>query len=265
MTDDLLTTEEFYVRVAAYMQRVDPHWAEDRWRAQMAHEQQLLRDVLGEGQGRRVLDCACGDGAQVIPLATMGWQVTATDVTEPSLEITRRRARQHGVAIDSQVCDMRQLGERFPAAFDWVISCMALDNLTSDDDIQQAVAAMQAVLKPGGRCYIRLRDLEHLVAVRPRYDFREERPVPGGRVIRLEDWDYARAPELVNVWVFLHEDSRKTGYRWETSIFRYRRRVLGKRELARYLHRAGFEHVAFLPQPSPWAPYEVVATTAGAS
>jgi hypothetical protein len=33
----------------------------------------------------------------------------------------------------------------------------------------------------------------------------------------------------------------------------------GKAELELLLHRAGFDRVRFLPQPSPWDPYEVLA------
>ena len=114
-------------------------------------------------------------------------------------------------------------------------------------------------LKPSGRCYLRLRDFDHLMSVKPRYDFRSERGVPHGRLIRLEDWDYESATHVVNLWVFLHEDARKSGYRWETTTFAYRRRALRKSELSRFLREAGFPEVAFLPQESPWAPYEVIA------
>ena len=262
MTNQVLTAQEFYTSVALYMEQVDPQWAEGRWQAEVAREQHRLRAILGEAEGRSVLDCSCGDGAQAIPLATLGWRVTATDITGSSLATTRHRARQHGVTIDTRVCDMRDLGRQFQAAFDWVISCMALDNITTDAGIQQAVRAMFEALKPGGQCYIRLRDLDHLSTVRPRYDFREERTVPHGQVICLEDWEYEHAPELVNVYVFLREDTRKEGYRWETSAFCYPRRVLRKGDLERFLRAAGFRQVTFLPQPSPWAPYEVVASKA---
>ena len=95
---------------------------------------------------------------------------------------------------------------------------------------------------------------------RPRYEVREERRVLHGRVIRLEDWDYESETRVICAYVFLREDTRKEGYRWDAAIFRYRRWALRKADLERHLRAAGFEHIAFLPQRSPWAPYEVVAS-----
>jgi hypothetical protein len=67
----------------------------------------------------------------------------------------------------------------------------------------------------------------------------------------------------VCAYIFLREDTRTAGYRWETTIFRYRRRVLRKRDLEAALLAAGFARVEFLPQPSPWSPYELIAVKHG--
>jgi ubiquinone/menaquinone biosynthesis C-methylase UbiE len=191
----------------------------------------------------------------------LGWQVTATDITEASLDLARQRARREKVSVDFCVCDMRHLHQTFSASFDWVISCMALDNLTADEDIQQAIDGMFAALKPGGKCYIRLRDFDNIMEDKSRYEFKGERRVPHGRVIRLEDWDYESETHVVFIYVFLWEDNRKDGYRWATDIFSFRRRALRKAELRRFLTTAGFGEIEFLPQPTPWHPYEVVASS----
>ena len=286
MTVRILSAQEFYTGVADYMHRVDPSWDEERWQAQMVEESEILSRALGEGKGHSVLDCSCGSGGQAIPLAELGWQVTATDITEAYLNTARNRlaqispgsrlpksqansvrttseVRQEAVEIDFRTCDMRDLGRHFRATFDWVVSCMALDNITADEGIEQAVRGMYEALKPGGRCYIRLRDFDNIMRVRPRYDFKEERRVPYGRVIRLEDWDYESETYVVCIYVFLREDSRIEGYRWVTDVFAYRRRALRKAELEQFLRVAGFRQVEFLPQPGPWRPYEVVASKGG--
>jgi ubiquinone/menaquinone biosynthesis C-methylase UbiE len=258
----VLSAQEFYTRVADYMRRVDPSWDEENWQAQMADELRVLPSVMGEANGRSVLDCSCGSGGQAIPLAKLGWQVTAADITTACLDIARRRARQEGVGIVFRRCDMRHLDRYFQSSFDWAISCMALDNITADEEIQQAVRGMFGVLKPGGQCYIRLRDFDHIMDVKPRYDFKEERAVPHGRVIRLEDWAYESETHVLNTYVFLREDGRKTDWPWVTDVFSYQRRALCTAELERFLRAAGFQQVKFLPQPSPWHPYDVVASKA---
>jgi glycine/sarcosine N-methyltransferase len=261
MTGQVLSTQEFYTRVADYKYRLDPTWDEEEWQAQIIEEREMLRGVLGQSNGRSVLDCSCGSGGQAIPLARLGWQVTATDITEASLDLARQRARQEKVNIDFRICDMRALHHTFPSSFDWVISCMALDNLTADEDIQQAIKGMFGALKPGGKCYIRLRDFDNIMKERPRYEFGGERLLPHGRVIRLEDWDYESETHVVCIYVYLWEDNRKDGYRWATDVFGFRRRALRKAELRRFLVAAGFREIEFLPQPTPWHPYEVVASS----
>jgi hypothetical protein len=133
------------------------------------------------------------------------------------------------------------------------------DNILDQAALYQVIKAIHDVLTPSGRFYLRLRDLEHMLRVRPRYDIREERQLLYGRVIHIEDWLYESERQVVNVCIFLREDTRRTGYRWDTSIFAYHRRLLKKVQLGVLLRKAGFSSVAFLPRSSPWDPFELIA------
>jgi ubiquinone/menaquinone biosynthesis C-methylase UbiE len=259
MGETSLSTEAFYTGVATYMDRLDPTWAQEQWRSQVEKEESALRGILGESLGQSILDCSCGSGAQAIPLAKLGWRVTATDITEAYLSSARERAHEAGVQIDFHACDMRDLGQKFSAAFDWVISCMAIDNITEDGEIKEATDGIFHALRPGGKCYIRLRNFDTIMRERPRYDFREERALPTGRVIRLEDWDYRSESHIVCTYIFLHEDSQRSGYKWATSIFSYLRRALHQEELRCFLEVTGFDPIDFLPQSSQWGYKEVIA------
>ncbi len=135
---------------------------------------------------------------------------------------------------------------------------MALDNIPEEEGLAQALKGMLAVLKPGGGCYIRLRNFDQIMEDRPRYEFREERVVPYGRVIRLEDWEYPGEDQVIHIYVYLREDVRHPEY-WDTDVFAHRRRALRKADLERLLQVSGFSQVEFLPQPNRWHPYEVVA------
>jgi SAM-dependent methyltransferase len=265
MSEPVLSVSEFYAGVAAYRAVLDPAWRDDLWATQFAEEQSRLTSIIGPGEGRRILDCACGDGGQSIPLAALGWQVTATDVTESSLQALRRRADGYGVSVDVRSCDMRDLGPHLGMPFDWAICCGALDNLVDEDGIERALAGIYAALASGGRCFLRLRDLQHIRAGRVRYDVKEERILPdgSGRVIRLEDWEEESPTRMICAWIFLHEDDRKVDYRWETRIFRHRRRVVTLPEVEILLREAGFGSVDVLPRPSPWRSIEVIAQKPG--
>lgn len=259
---EILSADAFYTQVAAYMQRLDPSWDNGDWRAHIEREQAVFTSTLGPANGRTILDASCGTGRQALALASLGWQVTAVDYTAPAVQIAQERAQQLELHLAFQIADMRQLATSIPSGFDWAISCMALDNLLQDAEIQAAITELWQVLRPDGRCYIRLRDFDHLLAEKPRYEVREERVVANGRVLRLEDWIYESATHAICIYVFLHEDQTKSGYRWEMTAYGYRRRALRKADLADMLSTAGFSNITFQPQLSPWSPYAVTASKA---
>jgi glycine/sarcosine N-methyltransferase len=137
-----------------------------------------LNAVLGAGNGKSVLDCTCGTGHQAIPLAKLGWQVTATDFTEICMNKAKKRAEKMNLAIRFRACDLRNLGQLLDTEFDQVVTCMALDNITEDEGIHQTLRGMYAALKLGGKLYIRLRDFDWLLQDRTRYDLKYVRQLP---------------------------------------------------------------------------------------
>jgi tellurite methyltransferase len=56
----------------------------------------------------RALDVACGTGRHAIFLAERGWQVTAVDASGVGIEMTEKRARARGVAIEAHVADLER-------------------------------------------------------------------------------------------------------------------------------------------------------------
>ena len=135
------------------------------------------------GHHRAVLDCTCGWGTQAIPLAKLGWQVTACDVSETSLDLARKYALRQGVQLDFQICDMRALAEVFNQQFDWVVCCKSLNEIPTDEGIRQAIQGMYTALKPGGKCYLELRDMDQFMEEKPRHIYCGEKNTPGGRII----------------------------------------------------------------------------------
>jgi ubiquinone/menaquinone biosynthesis C-methylase UbiE len=258
-----LPPAEFYRALTEHMNAVDPSWMEDAWQRQVGQERAHLGRVLGHGEGRAVLDCSCGTGAQAIALAQLGWSVTGTDIDPAALVAARRHADRVVVAADFQLCDLRELDNCFRRQFDLVMSCMALDNLIEDADLHLALAGMYGALKPGGSCYIRLRDFDHLLAVRPRYEVKAERVLPGGKGIRMEDWEYEDEGFPVYVQVFLKED-REARHPWISTAFRLRRRALRSDAMRAHLTSVGFEHVE-IRKSGDWSPYEMLAMKVGAA
>ena len=108
----------------------------------------------------RMLDIGCGRGAVLTAVArrlTTG-SVTGVDIWNTQDQsgnakvVTERNASLEGVAdrVKIETADMRALP--FPdAAFDLIVSSMAIHNISHDGDRRKAVAEGFRVLKPGGR------------------------------------------------------------------------------------------------------------------
>ena len=111
----------------------------------------------------RVLDMGCGRGAVLTAVArklTTG-RVTGVDIWNTldqsgnAQAVTVRNASLEGVAdrVTIETGDMRVLP--FPdAAFDLVVSSLAIHNIRSAADRRKAVAEAFRVLKPGGRIVV---------------------------------------------------------------------------------------------------------------
>jgi glycine/sarcosine N-methyltransferase len=259
----ILSSPEYYARLNAYILEVGLPYSLENIQHWEEHAS-ILRGVLGDARGQSVLDCSCGWGTQTIPLAKLGWQVTACDVSETSLEMARKYASQEGVSVDFRICDMRDLDQVFNQQFDWVVSCYSLYEIPTDEGIRQAVHGMFTALKPGGKCYLELGDMDDLMdEPRERHRFRGEKRVPNGRIICIQDWDYESESNVVAMEAFLREDESRAPsdhFRWVTETIGVRKKVLRKTELERFLLSEGFDPVAFLPKPQPWMEVKVVAT-----
>jgi len=258
----ILTVPEYYARLNSYllgpfaMGPEEQSQDRDEWIAS-------LRGILGESVGRSVLDCSCGWGTQTVPLAMLGWQVTACDISATSMESARRYAKEEGVSVEFRLCDMRDLAQVFDRQFDWAVSCYALYEIPDEEDLHQAARGMFGALKPGGKCYLHLRDMDELMEDQPRHVFLGERRLSNGRVLWIQDWDFESETQVVALDAFLSENEDldpSDHFRWTTETIGVRKRVLYKAELQSLLDSAGFNPVTFLPKPVPWANVEVVAT-----
>jgi arsenite methyltransferase len=110
-----------------------------------------------------VLDMGCGRGAVLAAVARRlaTGQVTGVDIWSTSdqsgnaKEVTLRNASLEGVSdrVRIETADMRALPCP-DAAFDLVVSSLAIHNIRSNDDRKRAISEGFRVLKPGGRMVI---------------------------------------------------------------------------------------------------------------
>jgi len=115
--------------------------------------------ILSTRGTHTVLDCACGTGMQAIGLAQLGYAVSASDISAKCLATVRSAAERLGLTINTKRADFRTLRPWRGMQFDAVIaSGNSLPLVQQSEEVDQALASMHSVLKPGGCAIIGIRD-----------------------------------------------------------------------------------------------------------
>jgi SAM-dependent methyltransferase len=162
-----------------------------------------------------VLDLCCGPGRFSIPLARMGFSVTAVDSTEFLMDIARNRASIEGLDVDWVHSDMRDFIR--PSAYDLVINMFTSFGYFQDHcENMKVLKNARTSLRPGGRMVIETMGKEVLASIfrTVTCDETDEGHMLVQRHSINSDWS-----RIENDWILL-EDDRLLG-RWKFSHWIY--------------------------------------------
>lgn len=111
----------------------------------------VLAETDPEGNGLDVLDAGGGTGGFAVPLAAAGHRVTVVDPSPDSLAALQRRAAETELAGSVVACqgELADLPELVGGSSADLVLCHSV--LEVVDDPAEALAALAAVLRPGGR------------------------------------------------------------------------------------------------------------------
>jgi len=109
------------------------------------------RRLIGEVQGRRILDLGCGQGHTAVGLAIRGARVIAIDDDVAQLGAARALASQHEVTIEFHQAQPAELA--FLAA-DHVDVAIAVTSLSFVNDLNRVFRQAHRVIGPGGHFVI---------------------------------------------------------------------------------------------------------------
>ena len=188
----MLDTKQFYDELSSYY-----HLIFEDWDASMARQgdalAQLIEAELGLGQvdGVRVLDAACGVGTQTLPLAARGFQLVARDLSPAAVARLQREAAARRLNVDVAVADMRRVKESVIGEFDVVLVFdNSLPHLLSDDDLNAALQEFVAVLRPGGVFLCSIRDYDKVERGAPATHLYGPRQYHGERYHLRQEWSW---------------------------------------------------------------------------
>jgi SAM-dependent methyltransferase len=101
-------------------------------------------DAADVRPGQRVLEVGAGLGRFSTLIADRGARLVASDLSSFLLERLRARRPE----IETLACDVADVGERAPGAFDRVVGFFMLHHL---EDLDRVFASLRRALAPGGR------------------------------------------------------------------------------------------------------------------
>lgn len=164
------------------------------WQA-ATREQAVILDRIFRAEGfdtsSRILDCACGIGTQAIGLASLGYSVTALDISDGELAQAEKRAEENRVKIRFAHGDFRALSDTFSEQFDIVIAMdNALPHMLSHDDLEAAVKSIVNQTTEGGIFVASIRDYDALLMEKPPYSPPYIHKTEKGQRVSFQTWNW---------------------------------------------------------------------------
>ncbi len=224
------TVEEHYNRLLADVYS----WMYGGWDAALARYTEFFtaRGITPHG-GRRAIDLGAGCGFQAIPLARLGFTVTAIDLDRKLLA----ELEQHldGEDIEIVCTDILDFRRHAPQLAELIV-CMVdtLLHLASQEAVARLAADVFAALEPGGTFVATFRDftveskeLERFIPVRS-----------DDKTVFTCFLEFEPATVKVHDLVYRRVDGR-----WDFAKSFYRKLRLPTASVVMMLRAAGFEHV----------------------
>ena len=180
-------TQSFYDDMATQYKKLFLDW-QSTTREQAVILDGIFRDN-GFDRNAHVLDCACGIGTQSIGLAAIGYQVSASDISDGELAEAMAKAKNNGVQINFKHADFRHLSEVFPEKFNIVIAMdNALPHMLTRTDLEAAIKSILGQTKDCGIFVASIRDYDSLLEKKPSYSTPYIHKTDKGQRVSFQTW-----------------------------------------------------------------------------
>lgn len=182
-------TQSFYNNIASQYDKLFLDW-----RTTMQEQAVLLNGIFQENgfdHTARILDCACGIGPQAIGLSMLGYDVTASDLSDGELKEAKKRAAENDTEIRFEQADFCNLSKTFSERFDIIIAMdNALPHMLSSAALNTAVVSIVDRIEKGGMFVASIRDYDALLQEKPTYSAPYIHKTDSGQRVSFQTWEW---------------------------------------------------------------------------
>ena len=182
-------TQEFYNNLAPHYDKLFQNWEET-----VQNQASILQKIIfgyGFSKDSSVLDCACGIGTQAIGLASLGFRVTASDISREELNEAEKRARERKLKIQFAQEDYRTLRKTFLDNFDVILAMdNALPHMLTQNDLDKAVQSIVNQLTKNGIFIASIRDYDQIIQDKPQYSAPYIHTTNNGQKVSFQTWKW---------------------------------------------------------------------------
>ncbi len=231
-------TQTFYDNLASQYDKLFLDWQAT------TQEQALMLDKIFRNNGfddaAKILDCACGIGTQSIGLAALGYNVTASDISEAELKEARQRAIKNNVKICFENADFCTLSKTFSQKFDIIIAMdNALPHMRSKSALETAIQSIISRIVTGGMFVASIRDYDALLMDKPPYSPPYIHKTDKGQRVSFQTWNWNG--DCYKLIQYIIEDDETL----KTSKFECEYRAVRREELTNLLISSGCSSVVW--------------------
>lgn len=229
-------TQTFYNNLATQYDKLFLDWQET------TREQAEILNRIFERKGfdrtAKILDCACGIGTQSIGIAALGYDVTASDISDAELVEAEKRAKENGVKICFKHADFCALSDTFTEKFDIVIAMdNALPHMMSSNDLESAIKSIINQMERNGVFVASIRDYDSLLMEKPPYSPPYIHKTEKGQRVSFQTWEWNEDKYKLTQYIIDDEESL------QVSKFEYEYRATRREEMTKLLLAHGCSKV----------------------
>lgn len=207
------------------------------------HWETVLRDTGIHS----LLDVSIGSGSVTLPLAELGVRLSGSDLSGAMLENCAKKADGPELPVELKQSDFRDLSCWAGRAFDCVASTGNSLAYVTNSEVQDVLARMDGLVKPGGYLYFDTRNWDAILETRQRFYLYNPFFDGDTRVNLMQVWDYPADGSIIFNLLYTFERDNRI---FQKEIFEERYHPIPRKLLLDALAELGYQEVRQFPFPA---------------